>query len=61
MECRYFERNFWSGPTGTINYDEGTESFQLPEVKLVEDSDLSAQKRMKIQQRYLEKVGFTPP
>ena len=41
-------------PTGTITYDEGIESFQ------VEKSDASAPKRMKIQQRYLEKVGFTP-
>ena len=48
------------GPTGTITYDEGTESFQVPEVQPVENSDASAPKRMKIQQRYLEKVGFTP-
>ena len=48
------------GPTGTITYDEGTECFQVPEVQPVENSDTSAPKRMKIQQRYLEKVGFTP-
>ena len=27
------------GPTGTITHDEGTESFQVPEVQLVENSD----------------------
>ena len=48
------------GPTGTITHDEGTDSFQVPEVQPVENSDASAPKRMKIQQLYLEKVGFTP-
>ena len=48
-------------PTGTITYDEGTERFQVLEVQPVENSDAGAPKRMKIQQRYLEKVGFTPP
>ena len=33
---------------------------QVPEVQPVENSDASAPKRMKLQQRYLEKVGFTP-
>ena len=46
------------GPTGTITYDEGIESFQVPEVQPVENSDASAPKRMKIQQRYLEKVSM---
>ena len=31
----------------------------MPEVQPVENSDASAPKRVKIQQRYLEKVGFT--
>ena len=39
------------GPTGTITYDEGTQSFQVPEVQPMENSDASAPKRMKIQQR----------
>ena len=54
-------RNYWStlGSTGTITYDEGTESFQVPEVQPVENGDTSAPKRMKIQQRYLEQAGFT--
>ena len=48
------------GPIDTMTYDEGTESFQVREVQLVENSDASAPKRMKLQQRYLEKVGNTP-
>ena len=32
----------------------------MPEVQPVENSDASAPRRMKIQQRYFEKVGFTP-
>ena len=48
------------GPTGTITCDEGTESFQVLDVQPVESRDASAPKRMKIQQRYLQKVGLTP-